>query len=83
MKTNFSLLFYVKKQKNYTSGVAPIYLRITVDGKRSEVTTNRECNPENWNRKSGRLIGRKEEVKRLNAYLDNLQSKLYEAHRYR
>jgi site-specific recombinase XerD len=82
MKTNFSLLFYVKKQKNYTSGVAPIYLRITVDGKRSEVTTNRECNPENWNSKSGRLIGTKEEVKSFNAFLDNLQSKVYEAHRY-
>lgn len=30
MKTNFSLLFYMKKQKNYLSGDAPIYLRITV-----------------------------------------------------
>ncbi len=82
MKTNFSMLFYVKKQKNYTSGLAPIYLRITVDGKRSEITTNRECNPEKWNSKSGRLIGTKEEIKSFNAFLDNLQSKVYEAHRY-
>ncbi len=82
MKTNFSMLFYVKKQKNYTSGVAPIYLRITVDGKRSEITTNRECNPEKWNSKSGRLIGTKEDIKSFNAFLDNLQSKVYEAHRY-
>ncbi len=82
MKTNFSMLFYVKKQKNYTSGLAPIYLRITVDGKRSEITTNRECNPEKWNSKSGRLIGTKEDIKSFNAFLDNLQSKVYEAHRY-
>ena len=82
MKTNFSMLFYVKKQKNYTSGEAPIYLRITVDGKRSEITTNRECNPEKWNNKSGRVIGTKEEIKSFNAFLDNLQSKVYEAHRY-
>ncbi len=27
MKTNFSMLFYMKKQKNYACGDAPIYLR--------------------------------------------------------
>ena len=82
MKTNFSMLFYLKKQKNYTSGLAPIYLRITVDGERAEVTTNRECEPEKWNSHSGRATGTKENIKSLNAFLDNLQSDAYEAHRY-
>ncbi len=82
MKTNFSMFFYVKKQKYYTSGVAPIYLRITVDGKLSEINTNRECNPKKWNSHSGRLIGTKEVIKSFNAVLDNLQSKVYKAHRY-
>ena len=81
MKTNFSLLFYMKKQKNYRSGSAPIYLRITVDGNRSEVTTGRSCNPTAWNINSGRCVGKKEEIKSLNAYLDNLQNKVFEAHR--
>ncbi len=45
MKTNFSLLFYLKKQKNYKTGPAPIYMRITVNGKRSENSTGRECEP--------------------------------------
>jgi len=31
MKTNFSLLFYLKRQKNYKTGPAPIYMRITVN----------------------------------------------------
>jgi integrase len=82
MKTNFSMLFYLKKQKNYTSGLAPVYLRITVDGERAEVTANRECEPEKWNSHSGRAIGTKESTKSLNAFLDNLQSDAYEAHRY-
>ena len=82
MKTNFSMLFYLKKQKNYTSGLAPVYLRITVDGERAEVTTNRECEPEKWNSHSGRATGTKENIKSLNAFLDNLQSDAYEAHRY-
>ena len=82
MKTNFSMLFYTKKQRNYKSGLAPIYLRITVDGKRSEVTTGRECDPGKWNNKSGRAVGTKQEVKSFNAFLDNIQAKVYEAHRY-
>lgn len=81
MKTNFSLLFYMKKQKNYQSGKAPIYLRITVDGRRCEVTTGRCCDPVQWNPTSGRSNGKKEETKSLNAYLDDLQNKVFEAHR--
>jgi len=38
MKTNFSLLFYLKKQKNYESGEVPVYLRITINSKRAEIT---------------------------------------------
>jgi site-specific recombinase XerD len=81
MKTNFSLLFYMKKQKNYQNGAAPIYLRITVAGKRAEITTGRECEPERWNSKAGRISGTKEDAKSLNAYLDNLQGMIYDAHK--
>lgn len=81
MKTNFSLLFYMKKPKNYQTGIAPIYLRITVNGKRSEVTTGRSCEPAQWNPISNRAKGKREEIKTLNAHLDNLQNKVFEAHR--
>jgi len=81
MKTNFSLLFYMKKPKNYVHGSAPIYLRITFNGKRSEITTGSNCEPSRWNSQTGRSNGKKEEVKSFNAYLDNLQAKVYQAHR--
>jgi site-specific recombinase XerD len=81
MKTNFSLLFYMKKQKNYQSGSAPIYIRFTVSGKRSETTTGRECEPTRWNSGAGRANGTKEDIRAFNAYLDNLQNQVYEAHR--
>lgn len=81
MKTNFSLLFYMKKSKNYVSGNAPIYLRITVTGQRSEVSTGRDCDPKRWNAAAGRSNGNKEDVRSFNAYLDNLQGRVYDAHR--
>ncbi|WP_158800219.1 site-specific integrase [Pedobacter sp. L105] len=80
MKINFSLLFYLKKQKNYISGTVPIYMRITVKGKRAEMTTCRECEPARWNAKAGKAIGTKEEVKLLNTYLDQLQTSVYQAY---
>nr|WP_294897148.1 site-specific integrase [uncultured Pedobacter sp.] len=80
MKTNFSLLFYIRRQKNYQSGPIPIYLRITVDGKRSELSTGRDCLPDEWNGSLGRGVGKKERIKTLNAYLDTVQQKIKIAH---
>ena len=78
---NFSLLFYLKRRSNYVSGKLPIYIRITINGQRVELTAQRECEPEKWNIAAGRKIGTKEEVRSLNAFLDTLQAKIYEIHR--
>lgn len=81
MQNSISLLFYLKKPKAYISGTAPIYLRITTNGRRAEVSTGREWLPDKWNTRAGRASGTKEDVKALNSYLDTLQGKVYEAHR--
>ncbi|MES2652240.1 MAG: phage integrase SAM-like domain and Arm DNA-binding domain-containing protein [Bacteroidota bacterium] len=70
----------MKKQKNYTKGVAPIYIRITVNGKRAESANGRSCEPDRWNSKSGRSIGTKEDSRSLNSFLDQLQNMVYDAH---
>jgi site-specific recombinase XerD len=80
MKSNFHLLFYLRKQKNYRGGAIAIYMRITVDGKRAEMSTGRECDPVKWSSPAGRGIGAKEEIKSLNNYLDSLQTKLRNVH---
>lgn len=80
MSKTFSLLFYVKKSKMAADGTAPIYLRITVNGKRAEISTKRTVAPEKWNSAKGCVRGTTEEVKSLNAYLDTVRSKVYEHH---
>jgi hypothetical protein len=78
----FGLLFYLKKPKNYKTGPLPIYLRLTVDGKRAEVATKRLCDdPKKWNTSAGRMTGSKEATKTVNAHLDILQSKIYETYK--
>lgn len=81
MKTKFGLLFYIRKPKNYVAGPIPVWVRITVNGKRAETPSGRECEPTQWNSSAGRQKGTKEDVKSFNAYLDDLQFKVYEAHR--
>lgn len=80
MSNTFSLLFYVKKSKIGADGTAPIYLRITVNGQRAEVSTKRTVAPDKWNTDKGCVRGTTEDVKALNAYLDTLRSKVYEHH---
>ena len=81
LEKTFSLLFYLKKPKNYLKGAMPIYLRITVDGIPKEISTGRQCDPDRWNSNAGRVYGTKEDAKSLNAYLDILQNKVYEVRR--
>ncbi|GAC1310054.1 MAG: hypothetical protein NVSMB24_26560 [Mucilaginibacter sp.] len=59
----------------------PIYLRITVDGQRTELAVSRKCAPERWDALAGRAIGLKADARALNAYLDDVQFKIYELQR--
>lgn len=80
MKTNYSMIFYLKKPKNYEKGPVPIYMRVTVAGKRAETATGRECEPSRSNPSAGSVSGNKEDVKALNSYLNSLQATLLQAH---
>ena len=80
MELNYSLLFYLKKPKNYTSGEIPVYMRFTVDGIPKECATTRTADPEKWCSKTGRENGKTESSKSLNFHLDDLQQKVHSTH---
>ncbi len=82
MPIHFFLLFHLRKPVKHVAGPMTVYLRITVGGTRSEFTTGRQCDPAKWNPDSGRANGKTEDVRSLNAFLDQLQVKTYEAHRH-
>jgi ribosomal protein L24 len=44
------------------------------------MSTSRNCEPERWNAKAGKVIGTKEDVKIMNAYLENMKAEVYAAH---
>ena len=80
MKNTFSLLFYLRKSKANAMDFAPIYLRITVNGKRAELSINRTVQTQKWDSARGRVKGNTSEVKSINSYIDIVRSKIYDHH---
>ena len=79
MNKTFGLLFYLKKSKVDAQGKCPIYLRITIDGKRTEISSKRTIEAERWSIEANKAIGRTEDIRELNAYLDSLTTKVYQS----
>jgi len=77
----FKILFILRKRKNGSRGPLPIYVRLTVNGSRIELSTSRVCDPAGWHKGTGRASGNKEDARTLNAYLDLYQSHIYDAQR--
>lgn len=81
LEKSFGLLFFLKQTKNQKDDLMFIYLKITVDGKSTELSTKRKCAQSRWNPGVGREIGNKESTKELNYYLDSLEQLVYQAKR--
>lgn len=81
MRNTLSLLFCLRKPKNYSSGEMPIYLRLTVDGKRTEFSISRKCDPGRWDAVTGKATGSKADSRTLNAFLDGIRFKIQELQR--
>ncbi|MDR0796531.1 MAG: hypothetical protein LBE79_10880 [Tannerella sp.] len=47
-KKTFAILFYVKRTKLLKNGEAPIFMRITVDALRAEISIQRSINLSEW-----------------------------------
>lgn len=80
MKNSISILFYIKKSKADASGNTNIYLRITVDGRRAEMSVRRKVPINKWNAETGVLMGQSNEAKVINEHLAAIRSKVYKIH---
>jgi predicted type IV restriction endonuclease len=77
-KHTFSLLSYIRKDKATKDGLVPVYLRITLDGKRAELSAKTFVDPLNWNNAKGRLKGICVESKRLNRTIESFEHRARE-----
>ncbi len=77
MNNSFSLLFYIKKCKADKSGRANIYLRITMDGQRAELSIRRKVLVDKWNSDMNLARGSSDESLEINRYINTIKNKLY------
>jgi len=80
VSNSFAILSYLRTGRLDNQGKAPLYLRITVNGKRAEFSIKRKIKPEKWNSRKGRVKGSSPKVQNLNRYIDELESKAFEIH---
>ena len=71
----YSTLFWLNKAR-IRSNKAPIFLRITINGKRAEIFLKRSIVPAQWNSKTNRAKGNSEQARTLNNFLDTTKAKL-------
>lgn len=79
MKVKVSILFYAKRAKASSNGLVPIYTRITVNGKRIELSTNRFVEIDKWSTEAGKMKGNSEEACSINNHLDLFKNQIRDA----
>lgn len=73
-----TLTFLLQEKKLKKDGNAPIYLRITINGTRSEVSTKIDVIPSKWDSKKELIKGKEPLSMRLNQQLQNLKLKVFD-----
>src|SRR5690606_37770861 len=80
LSKTFGVSFYLKKSKANQRGTCPIYARITVNGKRVEISVKRTVEEANWNAHRGMAKGTREEIVRLNKFLERFRAGIVECY---
>ncbi|HMI63475.1 MAG TPA: phage integrase SAM-like domain and Arm DNA-binding domain-containing protein [Puia sp.] len=75
---SFSIASIIRQTRNNKEGQAPVYLRITCDGKRSEVSIKILVDPAKWHPAKGRVKGNTEDTRRLNQSIETFEHRARE-----
>ena len=76
MKSTYSIIFYMKKEKARKDGTYPIFGRITIDGAKSHFSCKVYCKPDIWEVKGGHAIGKSLSARNVNTQLDAIRGKV-------
>ena len=76
---NFTLSFWVNATRIKNNQVS-VYGRITVNGKRANISLQRKVILSEWDSRRGRAKGNKQESRLLNRYLDQVKNRVYTAY---
>lgn len=76
MIAKITLHFYAKSTKANALGLLPIYVRLTVSGKRLEYSTKKFIDKSKWSVALSKMKGTNENARSINSYLDLVKAKI-------
>lgn len=76
MRNTFKVLFYIKRNALLRNGNAPIMGRITINGERTQLSTQLSVAPECWEVGMGRVAGRGNAAERINSQLARIRYRI-------
>lgn len=79
-RSTFKLLFYLKKNEPKKNGNVPVMGRITIDGIPKTFGTKLEIDPESWDMKHGRVLGKSNLSINVNQKLDKIRLRIDKAY---
>lgn len=75
-----TVTFQLKRSKQNSEGLCPLYLRVTMNHERFELSVSRNVNPSLWKSERQKMLGNSEEARSINAYLKKVEHKVYDAY---
>lgn len=78
--STFGVQFIIRRNK-IREGMVPIYARITLNGKRLEISLKQFIAENEWNQVKGIAKGSRPEIRQLNQYISDVRIKLSECYR--
>ncbi|MAO15450.1 site-specific integrase [Flagellimonas marinaquae] len=79
-KHTFTVIFFTRKSRSVPNQLS-IYVRITVDGQRAEISLKRSIPSKEWDNSRNRGRGGSQRIRALNAYLDSVYGELLDCHK--
>lgn len=73
----FSILIWANKARSSSKGY-PLYARVTVNGKRAEISLKRKVDLNRWDVTSGQMRGNSIEAKQINHFIQKVKADLYQ-----
>jgi hypothetical protein len=74
---SFSILIWANKAKADANGQIPLYARVTVMGKRAEISLKKKVNPQKWDAKTGFMKGSGTDVRAINGHIHAVSNEIF------
>lgn len=70
----FGIQFVIRLPKQQKNDQATVFARISVNGRRCEISLKKKVNPQNWDNAKGKARGTKEEIRKLNEHIERVRT---------